>query len=141
MKNGIDFYGPQGYACSMECGISAVGPKNSYFVVRAAGVGRGLQESRPQPAPGREDREENHGEARAVPIVRAIAMDRLLTVDDLAAWLQVKPRTVYQWVHEGYLPVIKLGSLVRFDQAKVTEWIGKREVPGRTKRRLEIDVN
>lgn len=68
-------------------------------------------------------------------------MDRLLTVDDLAAWLQVKPRTVYQWVHEGYLPVIKLGSLVRFDQAKVTEWIGKREVPGRTKRRLEIDVN
>jgi len=53
----------------------------------------------------------------------------------------VKPRTVYQWVHEGYLPVIKLGSLVRFDQAKVTEWIGKREVPGRTKRRLEIDVN
>ena len=68
-------------------------------------------------------------------------MDRLLTVDDLAAWLQVKPRTVYQWVHEGYLPVIKLGSLVRFDQARVAEWIGKREVPGRTKRRLELDVN
>jgi len=32
MNNAIDFYGPQGYACSMECGISAVGAKNSYFV-------------------------------------------------------------------------------------------------------------
>jgi len=32
MENAIDFYGPQGYASSMECGISAVGAKNSYFV-------------------------------------------------------------------------------------------------------------
>jgi hypothetical protein len=30
--------------------------------------GRGLQESRPQPAPGREDREENHSQARAAAV-------------------------------------------------------------------------
>ena len=41
-------------------------------------------------------------------------MDRLLTIDDLAEWLQVKPRTIYQWVHEGYIPVIKLGALGDF---------------------------
>lgn len=68
-------------------------------------------------------------------------MDRLLTIDDLAEWLQVKPRTIYQWVHEGYIPVIKLGALVRFDQASIAAWIGKREAPGRTKRRLELDVD
>ena len=68
-------------------------------------------------------------------------MERLLTVDQLANWLQVKPRTIYQWVHEGYIPVIKLGTLVRFDQAGVVEWLKKREVSGRSNRRPEFDLN
>ena len=67
-------------------------------------------------------------------------MDRLLTIDDLAEWLQVKPRTIYQWVHEGYIPVIKLGAMVRFDRASVKEWVKKRETPGRAAKRLEIDI-
>jgi len=67
-------------------------------------------------------------------------MDRLLTIDDLAEWLQVKPRTIYQWVHEGYIPVIKLGALVRFDRASIIEWVKKREAPGRAKQRVELDV-
>lgn len=69
------------------------------------------------------------------------AIERLLTVDELAGWLQVKPRTVYQWVHEGYIPVVKLGTLVRFNQASVMEWIRKREVPGRHGHRLDLDLN
>lgn len=67
-------------------------------------------------------------------------VDRLLTVDEVAAWLQVKPRTIYQWVHEGYIPVIKLGSLVRFDQASVFAWVKKRETPGRTRKQPEFDL-
>ena len=67
-------------------------------------------------------------------------MDRLLTVEQLADWLQVKPRTIYGWVHEGYIPVIKLGTLVRFDQASVIAWLKKREEPGRAARRPQIDV-
>ena len=67
-------------------------------------------------------------------------MDRLLTIDDLAEWLQVKPRTIYQCVHEGYIPVIKLGALVRFDKASIIEWVKKREAPGRAKQRVEFDV-
>ena len=67
-------------------------------------------------------------------------MDRLLTIDDLAEWLQVKPRTIYQWVHEGYIPVIKLGALVRFDKASIIEWVKKREAPGRAKQRVEFDA-
>lgn len=68
-------------------------------------------------------------------------MNRLLTVDEVAQWLQVKPRTIYQWVHEGYIPVIKLGALVRFDQASVMGWIRKRETPGRVRKRVEFDVS
>lgn len=67
-------------------------------------------------------------------------MNKLLTVDEVAAWLQVKPRTIYQWVHEGYIPVLKLGALVRFDQGSITAWLKKREVPGRAGRRLELDI-
>ncbi len=68
-------------------------------------------------------------------------MNRLLTVDEVATWLQVKPRTIYQWVHEGYIPVLKLGALVRFDQASVAAWLKKREIPGRSKQRIELDIN
>ena len=68
-------------------------------------------------------------------------IERLLTVDQVADWLQVKPRTIYQWVHEGYIPVIKLGALVRFDQASIMAWVKKREVPGRQGRRLEFDLS
>jgi excisionase family DNA binding protein len=66
--------------------------------------------------------------------------DRLLTVEEVADWLQVKPRTIYQWVHEGYIPVLKLGSLVRFDQASVANWLKKRQADGRTNRRTDVDL-
>jgi nitrogen PTS system EIIA component len=68
-------------------------------------------------------------------------MERLLTVDEVAAWLQVKPRTIYQWVHEGYIPLIKIGSLVRFERAEIAAWLRTRAVPGRAKRTIEFDVN
>ena len=68
-------------------------------------------------------------------------IERLLTVDQVADWLQVKPRTIYQWVHEGYIPVIKLGALVRFDQATIIAWVKKREAPGRAGRRPEFEIN
>ena len=65
-------------------------------------------------------------------------MEKLLTVEQVADWLQVRPRTVYQWVHEGYIPVVKIGSLVRFSARSVAEWIKTREIPGRVGRRLQI---
>ena len=68
-------------------------------------------------------------------------VQRLMTVDQMAEWLQVKPRTIYQWVHEGYIPVIKLGALVRFDQASVGKWLRTRETTGRVGRRLDLDLN
>ena len=37
----------------------------------------------------------------------------LLTVKEYAAWYRVTPRTVYQWVAEGAVPVVRVGRLVR----------------------------
>jgi excisionase family DNA binding protein len=70
-----------------------------------------------------------------------IPANRLMTVGDVAARLQVKPRTVYQWVHEQYIPSIKLGALIRFDQASIATWVKKRETVGRITRRLQVDVD
>ena len=72
---------------------------------------------------------------------RADLSDIIQVTEDLAQWLQVKPRTVYQWVHERYIPVVKLGVLVRFNPASVNEWLKTREVAGRVSRRVEIDVS
>lgn len=68
-------------------------------------------------------------------------IERLLTVGQVADWLQLKPGTIYQWVHEGYIPVIKLGALVRFEPASIMAWVKKREAPGRRGRRAEFEVS
>lgn len=67
--------------------------------------------------------------------------ERLLTVEQLAGWLQVRPRTICQWVHEEYIPVVKLGSLVRFRRGSVEEWLAKSEQPGRRQRKLSVEID
>lgn len=66
-------------------------------------------------------------------------MPNLLTVDQIAEMLQVKTGTVYQWVHEGFVPHIKLGRLVRFNESEVMEWLRKRTVEGRSARTISLD--
>ena len=68
-------------------------------------------------------------------------MESLLTVGQLADRLQVKPRTIYQWVHERYIPTVKLGTLVRFSPAGMAKWLHERESPGRISRRIEVDLS
>jgi excisionase family DNA binding protein len=80
------------------------------------------------------------GDMRAAGAQAGPSVARLLTVDQVAQWLQVKPGTIYQWVHEGYIPVVKLGSLVRFSPGSVTQWIQKREAPGRHGRKLDLEL-
>ncbi len=58
-------------------------------------------------------------------------MERLLTPHQLSDLLQIKLSTVYKWVHYGYVPHIKVGSLTRFKSSKIEEWIKKREKEGR----------
>ncbi|MFA6029218.1 MAG: helix-turn-helix domain-containing protein [Elusimicrobiota bacterium] len=67
-------------------------------------------------------------------------MDKLLTVSEVAELLQVKPGTIYQWVHEGYIPILKIGSLVRFDKTSITAWLRSREVAGRRRRTLTFEI-
>lgn len=51
-------------------------------------------------------------------------MDNLLTTDDLAEQLQIKPQTLANWRHNNKGPkVTKLEGAVRYKQSDVNFWI------------------
>jgi len=69
-----------------------------------------------------------------------IPRDRLLTVEEVARYLQVKPKTVYNWVSLGLIPCIRKGNgLVRFQLNKVDKWLAGFEQKGRKTRRIPVD--
>ena len=61
---------------------------------------------------------------------------RLLNVQEIAESLGVKPSTIYQWTHQGFIPHVKLGRLLRFKEADIVNWIEKRSIAGRAARKL-----
>ena len=66
-------------------------------------------------------------------------MDKLLTPHEMADLLGVRPSTIYQWTHQGFIPHVKLGRLVRFNETAVMKWIEERSSNGRKTRRVEVN--
>lgn len=58
-------------------------------------------------------------------------MGKLLTVKDLSEWLQVSPKTIYNWTHIGYIPHFKLPKGVRFSEQAISAWLNKKRKMGR----------
>jgi excisionase family DNA binding protein len=52
--------------------------------------------------------------------------EALLTVPEVADYLRVKPRTVYQWVWRRRIPFVKAGATVRFRRAEIDDWLARR---------------
>lgn len=50
-------------------------------------------------------------------------MERLLTVDDLADLLQFKRQSIYNLVHKGKIPFIKVGNALRFKVSDIEKYI------------------
>lgn len=65
-------------------------------------------------------------------------MDKLLTPQQIADVLGVKISTIYQWTHQGFIPHVKLGRLVRFNETAVMKWVEERSNRGRTTRAITI---
>lgn len=66
-------------------------------------------------------------------------MDRFVDVNHLARILSVKPATIYGWVHEGYVPHLKIGRLVRFSLKDIEQWLREKRRKGRTSRLPEVE--
>jgi len=50
----------------------------------------------------------------------------ILTVEEVAAYLRVSERTVYEWAHKGEMPCGKLGTTWRFMRSEVQDWVNER---------------
>jgi excisionase family DNA binding protein len=56
----------------------------------------------------------------------------LIKPEEAAELLKVKLPTVYKWVDDGILPVVRIGKTVRFDKEALIDWLKKGGTSGRT---------
>ena len=56
----------------------------------------------------------------------------LLTVEELAALLHVKPGTIYARAKQGKIPCVKLHRLVRFSVEAIQRWLASAQPNGPT---------
>ena len=47
----------------------------------------------------------------------------LLTIQDVAQWLTVKPSTLYTWVAQRKMPALKIQGVIRFQREKIDAWL------------------
>ncbi len=52
--------------------------------------------------------------------------DEILTIEEVAAYLKLKPQTIYRWAHTGKIPGAKLGKEWRFRRSSIEAWIDQR---------------
>ena len=53
-------------------------------------------------------------------------MHEIMTIEEVAAYLRVSERTVYDWAQKGDLPGGKLGTTWRFKRTDVENWVNSR---------------
>ena len=48
--------------------------------------------------------------------------DEIMTLEEVAAYLKVKPQTIYTWAQEKKIPAAKLGKEWRFKKSIIDAW-------------------
>jgi PTS system nitrogen regulatory IIA component len=52
--------------------------------------------------------------------------EEILTIDEVAKYLRVSERTVYDWAQKGEIPAGKLGTAWRFKKSEIEQWVNSR---------------
>ena len=52
--------------------------------------------------------------------------DDILTIDEVAKYLRVSDRTVYEWAQKGEIPSGKIGTVWRFKKSELEKWVDER---------------
>jgi predicted DNA-binding transcriptional regulator AlpA len=66
--------------------------------------------------------------------------DRLLTAEDLAAFLDIPIKTLYMWRYRGEGPVgFRVGRHIRYRWSDVEQWIGSRVRAAEAQRKSDRD--
>jgi excisionase family DNA binding protein len=48
--------------------------------------------------------------------------DRIMTLEEVAEYLRVKPQTIYTWAQENKIPAAKIGREWRFRKSVIDKW-------------------
>lgn len=57
----------------------------------------------------------------------------LMTVEEVAEFLRVRPSTVYDWAKDGKIPASKVGRLWRFHRDEIDEWVRNGGLQGKVR--------
>ena len=57
--------------------------------------------------------------------------DDILTIEEVARYLRVSERTVYDWAQKGEIPSGKIGTVWRFKKTEIERWVNERLSSGR----------
>ena len=52
--------------------------------------------------------------------------DDILTIEEVAKYLRVSDRTVYDWAQKGEIPAGKIGTVWRFKKSEIEHWVNDR---------------
>jgi PTS system nitrogen regulatory IIA component len=59
-------------------------------------------------------------------IVYKMIDDDILTIEEVAKYLRVSERTVYDWAQKGEIPSGKIGTVWRFKKTEIERWVNSR---------------
>lgn len=52
----------------------------------------------------------------------------LLSVEELAQYLNLRKQTIYNWLHNKKISGMKIGKVWRFDKREIDKWLKKHKV-------------
>ena len=52
--------------------------------------------------------------------------DRLMSIKELAEYLQLDLSTLYLWSQQGEIPALKVGRVWRYRRSEVDDWLNRR---------------
>ncbi|MHC9544630.1 MAG: helix-turn-helix domain-containing protein [Vulcanimicrobiota bacterium] len=55
-------------------------------------------------------------------------MESLLTIEEAAEYLRLKPKTIRNWISMRKIPYRKIGRYIRFDRKSLELWAQRQEV-------------
>jgi excisionase family DNA binding protein len=53
-------------------------------------------------------------------------MENLISIRKAAEILDIDVSTIYRYIHEGKIPVYKMGNLVKFRESELSAWVDER---------------
>jgi PTS system nitrogen regulatory IIA component len=51
--------------------------------------------------------------------------DQLMSVKDLAEYLNINISTVYMWSQQGQIPAMKVGKMWRYRRSEIEDWLNQ----------------